>query len=218
MQSSGAGVALLGHLYERALAGERCWVRHDHGEIWSLPVHRWLGGDSADDIFDQAVLQLCVGPVIDVGCGPGRLAAQLAEQGVCVLGVDQSASAVELACRRGAPAVRCDIFTELPAMGPWQTALLVDGNIGIGGDPHRLLKRVHELLDSGGRCLVEFDSNVTGIRTSPVRLESADQVGPWFRWTRVGKDSAEELARECGFEVGSVCAVGDRVVASLERV
>jgi SAM-dependent methyltransferase len=208
---------VMGQLYERALAGERCWVRHRHGEVRSLPVERWLGGSRADAVFDRAVLEMCVGPVIDVGCGPGRLVAQLAKQGVCALGVDQSASAIELARRSGAPAVLCDIFTALPGIGRWRTALLIDGNIGIGGDPHRLLERVYRLLSTGGRCIVEFDTCVTGVRTAPVRLESADQVGPWFRWATVGLDSADQLARECGFEVGRVCAVGDRVVVSLER-
>lgn len=208
---------MMGHLYERALAGERCWVRHRHGEVRSLPVERWLGGHRADETFDRAVLQLCVGPVIDVGCGPGRLVARLAGTGVHALGVDQSASAVELARRRGAPAVQCDIFNALPAMGLWRTALLVDGNVGIGGDPHRLLKRVRELLSIDGHCVVEFDTRVTGIRTTPVRLESADHIGPWFRWATVGLDSADQLARDCGFEVGHICTVGGRAVASLQR-
>jgi SAM-dependent methyltransferase len=216
LAEAGGGVAVLGQLYELALAGERCWVRHQHGDVWSLPVEKWLGGKRSDDVFDGAVLQMCVGPVIDVGCGPGRLVARLAKQGICALGVDQSAIAVDLARRSGAAAMRGDIFHELPALGSWRTALLVDGNIGIGGDPRRLLKRVREVLASGGHCLVEFDTRATGIRTRQVRLESADQIGPWFRWASVGLDSADGLARECGFTMGRVCPVGDRVIASLE--
>ena len=207
---------MLGQLYERALAGELCWIRHQHGGVRSLPVEKWLAGKHTDDMFDGAVLQLCTGPVIDVGCGPGRLVAQLAKRGVCALGIDQSANAVDLARRSGAAAMRGDIFHELPAVGSWQTALLVDGNIGIGGDPSRLLRRVRELLVPGGRCLVEFDTRATGVRTRRVRLESADQVGPWFSWASVGLDSAEGLALECGFTMGRVATIGDRAIASLE--
>ena len=29
---------MLGNLYDRALDGERCWVRHDDGEVRHLPV------------------------------------------------------------------------------------------------------------------------------------------------------------------------------------
>lgn len=209
---------MLGALYDRALAGERCWVRHQHGEIRSLPVDQWLGGSRADDLFDSTVLAMCVGPVLDIGCGPARLVAQLAHRGICALGVDQSAVAIELAHRSGAYAMRCDIFHTLPLLQNWRTALLVDGNIGIGGDPHRLLRKVRELLGSNGHCLVEFDTGTTGIRNGLVRLESVGQVGPWFPWASVGLDTADRLAADCGYEVTRLRAVGDRVVAHLTSV
>ena len=67
----------------------------------------------------------CVqGPTIDLGCGPGRLVARLIERGVPALGVDQSATAVGLARRSGAPALRRDVFEPLPGTGRWQTVLL----------------------------------------------------------------------------------------------
>ena len=62
---------MLGNLYDRALDGERCWIRRDDGEVRNLPVRRWLGGKGADEQFDSAVLGLCSGPTIDLGCGPG---------------------------------------------------------------------------------------------------------------------------------------------------
>jgi hypothetical protein len=45
---------LLGNLYDRALDGERCWLRHDDGRRDRLPVRSWLGGRNADDRFDHA--------------------------------------------------------------------------------------------------------------------------------------------------------------------
>ena len=53
---------MLGNLYDRALDGESCWVRHDDGEVRGLPVRRWLGGQHADGRFDRAVIDLCIGP------------------------------------------------------------------------------------------------------------------------------------------------------------
>ena len=137
---------MLGKLYDRALDGERCWVRHDDGTVHALPVRSWLGGHHADREFDNAVLELCKGPTIDLGCGPGRLVARLIERGVPALGVDQSATAVGLARRSGAPALHRDVFDALPGMGRWQTVLLADGNVGLGGDPWRVLQRAGELL------------------------------------------------------------------------
>ena len=41
--------------------------------------------------------------------------------------------------RLGGPALRRSVFDPLPGEGRWGTALLLDGNIGIGGDPRALL-------------------------------------------------------------------------------
>lgn len=60
---------MLGQLYDKALDGESCWVRHDDGQLRHLPVRSWLGGRHADSQFDTAVVNLCVGPTIDLGCG-----------------------------------------------------------------------------------------------------------------------------------------------------
>jgi SAM-dependent methyltransferase len=206
---------MLGNLYDRALDGERCWVRHDDGEVRNLPVRRWLGGRDADEHFDRAVVGLCKGPTIDLGCGPGRLVTELIRRGIPALGVDQSATAVGLARRSGAPVLQRDVFEPLPGTGRWQTVLLADGNVGPGGDPLRVLQRAAELLGRGGQCIAEFDSAAQGIRTGMVRLESSRTVGPWFRWASVGVDCAAEIAEKAGLILNRIHPIGSRMVASL---
>ncbi len=206
---------MFGQMYERALDGERCWVRHDDGRVKKLPVRSWLGGRGADARFDHAVVAMCQGPTIDLGCGPGRLVAHLVQRGVPALGVDLSATAVKLARSSGAPALRRDVFEPLPGAGRWRTVLLADGNVGLGGDPSRVLRRAAELLCSGGQCVAEFDTMTTGVDVSWVRLESSQTVGPWFRWASVGIDSVPSLAADVGLAVSGVHRIGKRVVASL---
>ncbi|MGX9789565.1 methyltransferase domain-containing protein [Mycobacterium sp. MMS18-G62] len=206
---------MLGNLYDRALDGERCWLRHDDGRLDALPVRSWLGGNHADASFDRAVVGMCDGPTIDLGCGPGRLVARLINRGVPALGVDQSATAVALARRSGAPALRRDVFEPLPGTGRWHTVLLADGNVGLGGDPWRILRRAGELLRHGGHCVAEFDSATQGIHAGWVRLESSRTIGPWFRWASVGVDCVTRLADEVGLAVSGVHPIGRRVVASL---
>lgn len=206
---------MLGHLYDRALDGERCWIRYDDGRMDKLPVRSWLGGGHADRKFDRAVVGLCRGPTIDLGCGPGRLVARLIQRGIPALGVDQSATAIELARRSGAPALRRDIFDPLPGTGRWHTVLLADGNVGLGGDPWRILHRASELLRTGGRCIAEFDSAITGIHARWVRLETSRTIGPWFRWATVGIDCVTRLADDVGLAVTDIHPIGARVVASL---
>lgn len=206
---------MLGQLYDQALDGERCWLRHDDGRRHRLPVSSWLGGHGADTVFDAAVVALCDGPTIDLGCGPGRLVADLVQRGIPALGVDQSATAVRLARRSGAPVLLRDVFEPLPGTGRWQTVLLADGNVGLGGDPRRILRRAAELLRAGGRCVAEFDPATIGVRTSWVRLESARTIGPWFKWASVGVDCAAALAEEVGLALVGIHPIGDRVVATL---
>ncbi len=206
---------MLGYLYERALAGERCWVRHEDGRLRTLPVQAWLGGHTADHHFDRSLVGMCNGATIDLGCGPGRLVAELTRRGIPALGVDQSAAAVRLAQRNGAAVLHRDVFAPLPGSGRWQTVLLADGNVGLGGDPRRILHRAGDLLHLGGRCLAEVDPGTTGVRLSWVRLESSRTVGPWFRWASVGADSVERLARHVGMSVREVRHIGHRAIAIL---
>ena len=206
---------MFGNLYDDALTGERCWLRHDDGSVHGLAVRRWLGGRSRDSGFDTAMVSLCDGPTIDLGCGPGRLVASLVKLGVPALGVDQSATAIALARRNGAPALRRDLFEPLPGTGRWSTVLLADGNVGIGGDPPRVLRRAGELLRTGGRCVAEFDMQISGIETRWVRLESAQTVGPWFRWASVGIDGARRLADDVGLTITAMQPMGRRVLATL---
>jgi SAM-dependent methyltransferase len=217
---------MLGQLYDRALGGERCWIRHEDGEIRVLPARRWLGvrcppegsaapDDDVDEVFDEAVTQMCFGPTIELGCGPGRLVARLIRRGIPALGIDRSAAAIRLAGRGGAPALLGDVFEPLPGMGRWQTVLLVDGNVGLGGDPRRILGRAAELLVRGGQCVAEFDAAAIGVRARWVRLETACDVGPWFRWASVGVDSAGALASQVGLTLTGVRLIGGRVVANL---
>ncbi|MCV7230338.1 methyltransferase domain-containing protein [Mycolicibacterium komossense] len=206
---------MFGNLYERALTGERCSLRHRDGSVQRLPVHSWLGGRWADTVFDDALVGMCSGPTIDLGCGPGRLVASLVHRGVPALGVDLSPTAVGLARDSGAPALHRDLFGPLPGMGRWHAVLLADGNVGLGGDPWRVLRRAAELLREGGHCLAEFDTAVTGVSVDWVRLESKKTIGPWFRWATVGVDAAAELAREVGLTVVDIQPIAGRVIATL---
>ena len=117
-----------------------------------LPIHTWR---KEADAADLALLAFCEGSTLDIGCGPGRLTAALAALGHQALGIDVVREAVGQARERGAPALCRDVFERLPREGRWQTVLLADENLGIGGDPEALLARARELLEPGGRAVVE---------------------------------------------------------------
>ena len=107
-------------------------LRTADGRALPLPVARWC---APPDAADEELLRHCRGPVLDVGCGPGRLTVALTERGVPALGVDISRAAVARVRACGAPALRRSVFDPLPGQGRWATIVLADGNIGTGAVP-----------------------------------------------------------------------------------
>jgi SAM-dependent methyltransferase len=187
-------------------------LRDDRGHARPLPVDVWLGRAGA---VDERVLDLARGPVLDVGCGPGRHVHALARRGVLGVVVDVSPVAAALARRRGATVLEASIFDRVPGAGRWKSALLLDGNIGIGGSPDALLRRLVGLLARGGAVLVELDPPGVGVVHERVRLEDGARASAWFAWARVGADAVEGPAYAAGLRVRARWEDGGRFFAEL---
>jgi SAM-dependent methyltransferase len=219
-QAAVAGSADL--IYRSAETGGACWARNHRGHRRELPISRWMGGPEAtpqDRLADEHVLRQCSPrPTLDLGCGPGRFTASLQQRGLPALGVDSSAVAVEMTRRRGGTALRRNLFAPLPAEGSWEQILLIDGNIGIGGDPVRTLRRAAELLAHGGTVVVEIESPATTLCHEMLRWETEQHLGHWFPWSRVGASSFGAIAQTAGFVVNDVVDIHDRVMAVLRPV
>jgi SAM-dependent methyltransferase len=184
------------------------------------PRRSYLPGDWCRELRDgdEGLLRRCAGPVLDVGCGPGRLTSALATRGHTALGIDLSAHAVRLARRRGAHALQRDVFGPLPDEGGWAWVLLVDGNIGIDGDPARLLRRCRELAAPHGRILVELDPPGARTWAGEVRI-SADGGDPShpFPWAYVSTDHLTWLARAADLRIEDHWTESRRWFASLSQ-
>jgi SAM-dependent methyltransferase len=208
---------LYGRLLASAAAGGEpveARVRIADGRAQRLPLGRWL---APVDAADRAVLAHAAAPVLDIGCGPGRHLAALAAAGREGLGLDLSPIAVRLARARGAEAIMRSVFADVPRAGCWATALLLDGNIGIGGAPAALLARARALVAPGGTVLVETGPHGAPTRRIRVRLETRGAISPWFGWATVGADGIAPLARRAGLEQRAAIAAGGRCFALLER-
>ncbi len=203
-------------LYGDALEGDGTLLARDaRGRTQRLPVERWLAPASA---ADERLLDRTAGPVLDVGCGPGRHVHALIRRGVLALGVDVSPSAVRIARARGAVAFEGSIFDRVPGAGLWRSALLLDGNVGIGGAPGALLARVGALLAPGGCALVELGPPGGGLLTTRVRLERGELVGGWFAWATVAADAVQAPAHDAGFHVDETWCDDGRWFARLRDV
>ena len=186
---------------ETAIASAPLRLCTADGCALDLPVDRWFG---PADAAEQRALDHAVGPALDVGCGPGRHLVALAEREVFALGLDISSPFLEIARGRGVNVLERSVFDRVPGVHRWRSALLFDGNIGIGGDPAALLRRIAELLRDDGRIIVETELGEGTDEVLLVRAEGIDAAGPWFRWTTVGPRRLQSIATALSLDVVDV--------------
>lgn len=189
------------------------FLRRADGWLLLLEVERWCA--EADGV-DLEVVRRCEGAVLDVGCGPGRLVVALGARGLPVLGIDVSEAAVARTVALGGQALRCSVFEPLPAEGRWGTALLLDGNVGIGGDPRTLLDRMAGLLAPGGLLIAEtaMDPDLD----ERVRVHVTDArgaAGSPFPWARLGTPALLRHARRAGWRAVDQWTAGGRCFVAL---
>ncbi|MER6138469.1 class I SAM-dependent methyltransferase [Streptomyces sparsogenes] len=191
------------------------FLRRADGWLLPLEVERWC---AAADTVDLEVLRRCEGPVLDVGCGPGRLVAALAAQRRRVLGIDVSEAAVAQTVRLGGSALCRSVFDPVPGEGRWGTALLMDGNIGIGGDPRALLQRLAQLLAPGGLLVAETAPVDVDERVSVQVVHVADSghtTGSPFPWARLGTLALLRHAGRSGWRAVDQWTAGGRCFVAL---
>jgi glycosyltransferase A (GT-A) superfamily protein (DUF2064 family)/SAM-dependent methyltransferase len=180
-----------------------------------LDVSRWSG---AADVVDMLVVARCEPPVLDLGCGPGRMVQALSESGRAALGVDMSSVAVGLSMARGGLALRRRINQPLPAEGRWGTALLMDGNVGMGGEVAALLARCAQLVRPGGLVICEVD-RVSGRHEShTVVLRTEDATSVALRWSRIGAAALLEAAKSLDLLLVEEWTAGERVFVALRSM
>ena len=181
---------------------EMCTVHGLSRRPQTLPIGAWRAHASSSD---RVLLRHCVGATLDVGCGPGRMTAMLVRNGHRALGIDVVPEAVAQASRRGVPALLCDVLqSRVPGAGTWATVLLADGNLGIGGDPGRLLRRAAMLLEPGGRVVADLAPPGAGLRRSLVTLECDGRRSSPFPWATVGAECVAELSVGAGLRLSRV--------------
>jgi SAM-dependent methyltransferase len=201
-------------LYGAGLRGMPLFLRRADGRRYPVATRRWTSGLQPGD---TSLLDRCSGTTLDVGCGPGRLTVALTRRGLPALGIDFSDVAVRLARDAGATVLARDVFAPLPGNSRWATVLLADENLGIGGNPVRLLARCRELITDEGRILVELARTSDGGEPA-VRLEDDfGRTSTWFPWVSLDPPGLATVARRAGLRVLESWSAAGRPFAALGR-
>jgi SAM-dependent methyltransferase len=202
--------------YAKALAAEGRLVmnaddRPGHAQEYDLA--RW---SAAADRIDLSLFDDVDGPVIDLGCGPGRMLVAARALGLPALGIDLSKAAVRVARRAGADVIRGSLFDPVPDEGRWDTAFLIDGNIGIGGDPEGLFRRAGEIVRPGGSVIVEADGDSDVDRRFTATITDGDgNISASFPWAVAGRRAVVRHAQGAGLDLHSSWTAGGRTFCRL---
>lgn len=144
--------------------------------------------------------------ILDLGCGDGRLTAEIARRGAAVVGVDGSVELLAVARSRGLEVIQTDAH-ELRFAGEFD-AVFSNAALHWMHHPERVIAGVQRSLKPGGRFVGEFGGhgNVAAIVTALVAVLWQRGIDgkarlPWYFPT------AEEYAKrlsEGGFAVRSI--------------
>ncbi len=206
-------------------------IERDDGFIAvSACAGRYFARPSEWGELGRAALRAVRGRVLDIGCGGGRFALHLQNQGHEVVAIDRSPLAIEVCRRRGVRDARVLSITQISwKLGVFDTVIMMGNNFGLFGSEtrsRRLLARMGSLTTPEGRIVAEgLDPYQT---TEPSHLayhERNRQRGrmggqirmrvryktyrtPWFDWLFVSIEELERLIAGRGWCLAEVISEG----------
>jgi len=156
-------------------------------QVWSAETyarHARFVSDLAGPVLEWLAPQAGE-RVLDLGCGDGVLAAELARRGVSVLGIDISESLLKAAAERGVETRHMD-GQNLPFDGEFD-AVFSNAALHWMSNASAVIEGVFRALKPGGRFVAEFGGhgNVAAVTTAmraTARRRGGDAAlaGPWF--------------------------------------
>ena len=163
------------------------------------------------------------GRVLDIGCGAGRHALYLQEQGHPVTGIDISPLAIDVCKARGLHDARVLPITKISQrLGIYDTILMMGHNFGLFSSYKRakwLLSRFRSITSENATIIAQSrdpyktddpdhleyhaSNRARGRMSGQVRLRVRYKryVTPWFDYLMVSKDEMQDIMEGTGWSV-----------------
>lgn len=183
-------------------------------DVVAADYAKLLGGYLADSTWDRAVLgafaEVVDGPVLEVGCGPGRITGPLAALGVQVSGIDLSPQMIEVA-RREHPHLTFNVGSLLDLDQPDASLGGLVAWYSLVHTPRTLLPAAFaeffRVLRPGGHLLIAFKATTepvteTATVTEPATAATATATEPATAATAITTEPATAATATAGAELG----------------
>ena len=180
------------------------------------------------------------GRVLDIGCGPGRHATHLQQNGFDVLGIDSSPLAIRVARERGLRKASVLNVTQISRrMGEFDTLLMMGNNFGLFGNLKRarwLLRKMRNMTSSNGRIIAESRDPYTTTSKAHldyhepnrkrgrfpgqlrIRIRYERLVGAWFEYLIVSRKEMAYILEDTGWRIyGFIPETGSAYVAIIDK-
>ena len=150
------GLALMDHLQGGSSVEI---IERDDGLVESITMEDSLYFAEFDEWpgHEQKAMRYVEGRVLDVGCGAGRVALWLQDQGHDVVGIDVSPLAIKVSRERGVKRARVMDLKEVDlGLGTFDTVVMLGNNLGLLGSPsgaRARLKDLAKIVPPGGRLI-----------------------------------------------------------------
>lgn len=216
--------------YCRGVQGEPLVLHTSFGDPEVVPMDKFIRDTSDFSELELLALDLCKGPVLDIGAGVGCHSRFLQQRGQPVTALEKSPGACKLMRQSGImDVVEQDIY-HFTGSG-YQTALMLMNGLGLAGKLDNLsifLEQVSSRLSPGGQILAD-SCDVQYLyqdRSLPKEYYYGEQRYCYeykgvkdvtFPWLFIDMDRLKDEAGKIGFTVQIIFIQGEQYLARIQR-
>lgn len=221
-----------GQMAEHKIERDDGFVTDSQGRQYAAPIEEWQESE-------RLAIPLAKSPVLDIGCGAGRVGQYLIAKGLDWVGVDVSSGAIDACKRRGLDSVHLMSAEEIRLRRrDFRTVILFGNNFGIVGAKEKvvgMLKQLYKITTpdaivlAGSRDPKATDEEAhlryhrwNQSRDRPIglvrlRIHYRGLTGQWFELLLSSPEEMSEVAEHGGWHLTETFGERKYYVGLLEK-